>query len=153
IFKGHKGFWWVQVEFSPDGHWLAMTTNAPGTEPLELRTAVVDAVTRQMITTVAGHPFKFAPDGTLATKLSDSALGLWKIHATGAVEQLRLTTPLNLSDSFAFSADSTLLAARCSDQIVIWPLQMPSSPRSFRRAGLEEGGGFQFSPVGQTLIA
>ena len=76
VFRGHKAFWGVQVEFSPNGRWLAMTTNVPGTDPLELRSAVFEAATRQSITAVAGHPFKFAPDGTLATKVSDSALAV-----------------------------------------------------------------------------
>src|SRR5438477_10079383 len=40
IIRGHKALWGVQVEFSPDGRWLAMTTNVPGTNPLEYRTAV-----------------------------------------------------------------------------------------------------------------
>ena len=42
----------------------------------DIRSAVFEAATRQSITAVAGHPFKFAPDGTLATKVSDSALAV-----------------------------------------------------------------------------
>jgi len=150
VLKGHKGFWWVQIEFSADGRWLAMTTNVPSSDSLVFSTAVLDAVTREPITAVAGHPFKFAPDGTLATRLSDSTVGLWTIHATGAVERLRLKAPSTLTEAFAFCADSTLLAARCSNQIVIWPLQMPSSARSVPRPGVD---GLLFSAGGQTLIA
>src|SRR5262249_1945193 len=84
VFKGHKSHWEVRVAFSPDGRWLAMSTNLPGRFSPD-RTAVFDAATQQPITAVAGHPFKFAPDGTLATKLSSSELALWRIGSTGAV--------------------------------------------------------------------
>jgi WD40 repeat protein len=132
-----------------------MTTNVPGTDPLVLCTTVWDTTTHQPITAVAGHPFKFAPDSTLATKLSDSTLALWQIQATGAVERLRLAAESKLSDSdsFAFSRDSSFLAARGPNQIVIWPLQMsPVSPKTIRRDGLGNQGGLLFSADGQTLI-
>ena len=150
--KGHKAFWNVKVEFSPDSRWLAMTTNVPGTVPLELCTAVWDASHRLPVAVVPGHPFKFAPDGTLATKVSDSTLVLWQIQATGAVEKLRLTSMARLTNSFAFSPDSTLLAARAWNQVVIWPLQSPSTPRTIRRAGLEMDGSLLFTGDGRKLL-
>jgi WD40 repeat protein len=155
VLKGHKAAWRAKVQFSLDGRWLAMTTNANGAQPQlpDIRTAVFDAATRQRITVVDGHPFESAPDGTLATKLSGSALALWRIQNTGAVEALKLTNSFELSDTFAFRADSSLVAARGSNQIVVWPLRMASSPRRLQRAGLESGGGLIFSAEGRTLIA
>jgi WD40 repeat protein len=93
ILKGHKALWSVQLEFSPDGRWLGLTTNVPGTSPLVYHTAILDAATRQPITTVAGHPFKFAPNGMLATKVEDASLVVWEIQPTGAVEHVKLTVP------------------------------------------------------------
>ena len=80
-------------------------------------------------------------------------LALWTIQTTGAIQNLKVTAGSALSDSFAFSADSSLLAACGSDQMVIWPLQTPASPRIIRRPGLASGGGFLFTADGPILIA
>jgi WD40 repeat protein len=162
IIKGHKALWSVRLEFSPHGRWLGLTTNVPGTYPLVYRTAVFDAATRQPITTVAGHPFKFAPNGMLATKVSDTSLMVWKIEATGAVEHVKLTVPpsarmatapIAYPVSYAFSPDSTLLAARCADGVVvIWSLNAPSNPQIIQRPRLWDNTSLFFSAVGPTLV-
>ena len=131
----------MQVEFSSDGRWLGMTTNVPGTYPLKYRTAVLDGATRELVTTVEGDAFKFAPNGMLATTVSDHSLAIWKIQATGAVEHVTLTAPSKLSqspygaESYAFSADSSLLAVRCRDQVVVWSLESPASKRIVNSGG------------------
>jgi WD40 repeat protein len=150
--KGHKAFWNVKAEFSVDGRWLAMTTNVPGTVPLRLCTAIWDVVNRRPMTTVEGHPFKFAPNGTLATKVSNSTLALWQIQSTGAVEKQRLTASSGLTNSFVFSPDSTLLAARGSNQIFIWSLPLPSKSQTILRSGLEKDGSLLFTADGRTLL-
>jgi WD40 repeat protein len=113
-----------------------MTTNVPGSKPLEHCTAVFDAASRRPITTVRGHPFKFAPNGLLMTRVGDSPgtteLKIWKIEGTNAWEQMPLTTRSGLAgrSSYAFSPRSTLLAARCKDRsVAIWSLERPAEPR------------------------
>jgi WD40 repeat protein len=123
-----------------------MTTNVPGTDPLEYRTDVFDAATRQPVTTVPGHPFKFGPNGLLATQLPDLSSAIWRIQATGAVERARLPVPATVprddyyGERYQFSANSALLAARFSNQVVVWSLATSSNPqivtsRSWGRLG------------------
>ncbi len=153
VLRGHKALWGAHLEYSPDGRWLGLTTNVPGTEPLVYQTTVLDASTRQQITTVAGHPFKFAPNGLLATGVSNTSLVVWKIEATGAVEHVTLEAPSALSTAYTFSADSTLLAAGCANGVVvIWPLDAPTSPRTIQRPRLRDNTRLLFAAEGSTLV-
>ncbi|MBX3747113.1 MAG: protein kinase [Verrucomicrobiae bacterium] len=153
VLRGHKALWDVHLEYSPAGRWLGVTTNVPGTDPLVYRTAILDASTRQQIMTVDGHPFKFAPNGLLATAVANTSLAVWKVEATGAVEQVRVEAPSKLSASYAFSADSTLLAARCAGGVVvIWTLDAPTSPRTIQRPRLQDNTRMLFTKEGSTLV-
>jgi WD40 repeat protein len=161
IIKGHKSLWAVRVEFSPDGRWLAMTTNTARAGPFDFHTAIFDAASYRPVAIVPGHPFKFAPNGVLLTEVSDSTLALWQMSETGAVEQVKMPVPANVSldsppvnpASYAFSADSSLLAARSANgMIVVWSVDAPSAPRTIQRPRLRESTRLLFSAVGPTLI-
>ena len=159
IFKGHQKLWGVQVEFSPDGLWLAMSTNVPGTFPREYRTAIFDSATREPVTTAPGHPFKFAPNGLLVTQMPDFGIVMWKIERTGAVEKMRLRLPSTVAnspsfgESCQFNSDSTLLAARCSGQVVVWSLESASGSRVAPTTGiLPSDSKDRLGFVGQRLI-
>ncbi len=134
IIRGHKALWMVHAEYSPDGRWLGITTNVPGTKPLEYRTAILDPSTRQQVAVAPGHPFSFGPDGSLVTKLPNlsSTLAVWRIDGTSAVEQARCKAPIPLSTGpeYAFSPDGAWLAARCQDRrVVLWSLRDPANAR------------------------
>jgi WD40 repeat protein len=163
IFRGHNALWDVQTSFSPEGQWLAVTTNlitppvttskSPTASRVVNRTAVYRAGTRQLIANVPGHPFVFGPAGMLATKTSDSGITIWKILPSGAKEQLQLVAPTKLLSSFAFSQEKTLFAARsATNQIFLWDLQFPSRPRIIQRPWLQQDGGLLFSHDGRTLV-
>jgi WD40 repeat protein len=166
VFKGHKGVWLVKVGFSPDGQWLAMTTNAMTadlavTNPaspngVELRTAVYRASTRELLADIPGHPFVLGPGGNIATMTSDSTVTVWQIHASGIEERTRLIAPAMLPDrpALAFSADLTFLAARsATNEIFIWNLKHPSLPGIIESPGQQAEADLVFSLDGRVLIA
>jgi WD40 repeat protein len=154
VFKGHKAYWWVRVAFSQDGRWLAMTTNLPGHNPVVLATAVFDASNHRPIATVPGYPFAFASNGDIATRTSASELTVWSTTPAGVQEKVRLVAPSPISDAFAFSRDSTCLAARAgTNQIMFWDLANPSKPRALQRPDVEKDGDLLFSPDSRTLVA
>lgn len=159
--RGHKSLWAVRAEFSPDGRWLAMSTNVAGTGLYDFHTGLWDTASRQPAALVPGHPFKFAPSGELLTEVSDSTLVLWQMSGTGAVEQVKLPIPADVTmnahpvnpASYAFSADSTLLAARSANgKVVIWSLEAPTGPRTIQRPRLGNHTQLLFSAAGPTLI-
>jgi WD40 repeat protein len=154
VFKGHKAYWFVHVAFSPNGRWLAMTTNLAEHGPVVSGTAVFDAFNHRPIATIAGDPFVFAPNGDIAARTADSELTLWTIDAKGIKEKLRLVAPVSVSGDFALAPDSTCLAARAgTNQLVFWDLLTPSKTRILQDPAIEKDGTILFSADGRTLVA
>jgi WD40 repeat protein len=156
VLKGHKAYWWVRVAFSPDGRWLAMTTNLTGHNPIVLGTAIFNASDQRPLGAIRGNPFVFAPNGDIATRTSESELTLWTVRPTGVEEKFRLTAPSPVSGNFAFSPDLTCLAARAgTNQIIFWDLQNRNriQPRILARSDIEKDGAILFSADSQTLVA
>jgi WD40 repeat protein len=163
VFKGHKGVWLVRVGFSPDGQWLAMTTNEvvttspatsmAGASPVVLRTAVYSADGRRLLANLPGHPFAFAQGGIIATKTADAAITLWQISKSGSEKRAELTAPTGLQESFALSPNSTLLAARsATNRIYLWNLRTRAEPRIIKQDGEQVDADLLFSANGDTLI-
>jgi WD40 repeat protein len=158
VFRGHKGLIDVGVGYSPDGRWLAMTTNLVVTNTLgvgtvALRTAILDPATLTIVADVPGHPFVLGPANMLATRTSDSVITLWELSASGAAEKARLVASAKLLPSFAFSPNSTLFAARsATNQIYLWNVQNPSTARIIQRPWAVQDGDILFSANERTLV-
>jgi WD40 repeat protein/basic membrane lipoprotein Med (substrate-binding protein (PBP1-ABC) superfamily) len=96
------------VAFSPDGSWLATTSN-------DRLVKLWEVATGRQVLELAGHPGEvfpvaFSPDGTrLATNGNDFTTIIWDLNGGAGAARLTLSSPV-LAPNLAFSPDGGRLA-------------------------------------------
>ncbi|MBL9139999.1 MAG: protein kinase [Verrucomicrobiales bacterium] len=167
VLTGHRALWDVKAGFSPDGAWLATSTNLTrtnhaGTGQVTYRTALYSVppyrrdrggVDFRYHGDVPGHPFCLADHGVLATRTSETNVTVWKVGDQGIAETRVLASPSPLNNSFAMARDGGWIAARSrTNRVMLWDTRRSETPRIIARPWELSDGDLVFSNDGRLLV-
>jgi WD40 repeat protein len=135
-----------RVAFSPDGKRLAVSTSAD-------KLSLVDTADGKELVRITAHGWNlaFSPDGkTLATAAeTNEGVKLWDAVTLAAKETIKVEGVRSIS-GLSFAPDSTLLAFRDEDDLVVWDLNKQKVVQRLKNAGIH---GPVFAPNGKILAA